>query len=133
MSLQNNIFYLQPSKTYLILAIFIYIFSIAIVISYANLLLMLVLLLIIAYFATKFFTKLTGSQSDDIIAIQINPNSIILHNKNGSKLQQVIAKPLFSSSYLLIISTDKKPLVIFKDSLKNAKISQLKYFFTIYG
>ncbi len=133
MNWQNNIFYLQPSKIYLLLSIFVYTFSISVVISYANLVLMLVLLIIIAYFATRFFAKIIAFKDDDIIAIQIEQSNMILHKKNGNKLQQIITKPIFSSAYLLIISVNKQPLVIFKDSIKNAKISQLHYFFTIYS
>ena len=133
MSLQDNIFYLQPSKIYLILAIFIYVFGLSVVISYANLSLMLILLIVIAYFATRFFIKIISFKDNDIIAIQVNKSNMILHQKNGNKLKQIITKPIFSSTYLLIINTDKQPLVIFKDSIKSAKISQLNYFFTIYG
>lgn len=127
----NNIFYLQESKIYLLLAIFVYSFSFVVVIFYTQLLLTIVLSLLIIYFAVRFFYKIKHNDNS-VVNIRINKASITWQIKTGKERAKVIAKPVFSSVFLLIIALDKQNyLVIFPDSLKYSKISHLNYLFAI--
>ena len=131
------LFELKPSKTYLLLTMFAYGLTIITVVLYSsNLILSMALLaIILGFFWYSLLSIIKINQTNSVTAFYVNPDNIVWVNAEGGQTSGAHQIPIFQSIYcvILVVNVNKKQsLVVFKDSLVNAKMSDLNRLLTIY-
>lgn len=137
----NRFFVLQTSKIHLQLAVLIYGLAFLSAILYLPWLSMLLVIIVLSIGAWRFFADILGKNSgaNRITALRLNPDNMIIYYQNGNQQSQAYQGLYFQSRYLLVLPIkcyakwqQQSSLVIFSDSLKGTKISELNRLLTVY-
>lgn len=119
---------LKPSFVQLCLTLGVYAIVAITNFLFSPALVSLLVLSVILFFAWRFLTRW---QKPNIVAITLKDKSIAVLDNYGNSQDQAYQKPIFQSNYCVILPLEFHPdktLVIFRDSLKTAKMSVLNRF-----
>lgn len=118
---------IQVSKLYLFLTLFAYLLALFSSWYYFySLWLSLTMSGGLSFWLLHFLPKYVClTHPSSIVKISLTEDKIILGKNNQSTQQYSIFQPQYQSRFLVIICAGKASIVVFKDSLKSASLSQL--------
>lgn len=125
---------IQPSRTYLTLSIIIYLLGIFSAWYYFySLWLSLGVSVGLSIWLFYFLPKLWLTHPNSIVKISLGADKLIVERNNHSTQQYSVFHLGYQSRFLVIISAGQDSVIIFKDALACASLSQINKYFNAHS